>query len=254
MAANENTGLLEDREAPGGAQLTDEIDAKIRHAFVQKVYGILGFQLILTTVLGGIVMTWGQESTITSPALFAFLTVFSIAVTIGIMCVFMCNPETMRRSPTNYILLFVFTTAQSVLVGIICVQYTKESVLVGLSITALVVLALTIFSFQTACDFSGMGPYLMVGLMVMCGLGFALSFASICGWKGQAFSAVRMAFAACGALLFSFYIVYDTQLIVGGKHQKFRFSIDDYAFAAITLYMDIINLFIYMMELLGTRR
>lgn len=32
----------------------------------------------------------------------------------------------------------------------------------------------------------------------------------------EAFKIIRLIFAACGAMLFSFYIVYDTQLIVGG--------------------------------------
>jgi hypothetical protein len=48
------------------------------------------------------------------------------------------------------------------------------------------------------------------------------------------------------------YLVYDTQLIVGGNHRKHQFSIDDYAMAAICLYIDIIQLF--LMFLCGRRR
>ena len=57
-----------------------------------------------------------------------------------------------------------------------------------------------------------------------------------------------------GSLLFSFFIVYDVQLIAGGKHQKMRFGLDEYAFAALILYMDIINLFLHILSLLGERR
>ena len=38
-------------------------------------------------------------------------------------------------------------------------------------------------------------------------------------------------YAGFGCLIFSFYIVYDTQLIVGGKHAKHQFGVDDYVFA-----------------------
>jgi len=72
-------------------------------------------------------------------------------------------------------------------------------------------------------------------------------------WPG-AYSILNTIYACAGATLFSFYIVYDTQLIVGGTHKKHQFSIDDYAFAALNLYMDIINLFLMLLSLLGNRK
>ena len=51
--------------------------------------------------------------------------------------------------------------------------------------------------------------------------------------------------------LFSCYIVWDVQMIVGGKHQRAnQFGPDDYIIAAIALYLDIVNLFLYLLELL----
>ena len=37
--------------------------------------------------------------------------------------------------------------------------------------------------------------------------------------------------------MFSLFIVYDTQLIIGGKHHSHQFSIDEYVFAALSLYI-----------------
>ena len=65
---------------------------------------------------------------------------------------------------------------------------------------------------------------------------------------------VNMIYCAIGVLIFSMYVVYDTQLIIGGKHKKFQFSVDDYIFAALALYLDIINLFLYILALLGNNR
>ena len=38
---------------------------------------------------------------------------------------------------------------------------------------------------------------------------------------------------------------------VGGKHSKYRFGVDDYCMAAINLYMDIVQLFLYLLQILG---
>merc|ERR1740121_884578 len=192
----------------------------------------------------------------TSPTVILFLMFGSLAISISTMCVFMCRPDLMRQSPTNYILLTLFTLAQSITVGVICVQYTQESVLIALGITCLVVVGLTVFACQTTYDFTGFGPYLFCGCLVLMGFGFALGIASLFGLNDQdhpAFQSLNICHAAMGALLFSAYIVYDTQLIIGGKH-KHRFSIDDYAMAAISLYMDIIQLFLHLLRIFGKRR
>jgi len=190
----------------------------------------------------------------TNPGLVMFFMFLSLAITIGIMCVFMCKPGLMRTTPTNYVLLFLFTIAESILVGCICTQYTQESVLIVTGITAFVVFALTLFACQTSYDFTGMGPYLFCGMMVLCAMSFVFWIAAMMGLgSSPAFQTMRLLYAAGGALLFSCYIVYDTQLIMGGKH-KMKFSIDDYCMAAINLYMDIIQLFLFLLRLFGQRK
>merc|ERR1719335_161429 len=102
-------------------------------------------------------------------------------------------------------------------------MYTADSVAFVFGMTAVVVLSLVAYACQTKRDFSGAGPYLFVALIVM-------MFCGILMW----FFASRMLeiiYATFGTLLFSFYIVFDVQMIVGGKHSRLRFSVDDYAFA-----------------------
>lgn len=60
------------------------------------------------------------------------------------------------------------------------------------------------------------------------------------------------AYAALGAFVFSLFIVYDTQLIMGGKHSH-QFGVDEYVFAALTIYVDIIQLFLFVLRLFGNR-
>jgi protein lifeguard len=62
-----------------------------------------------------------------------------------------------------------------------------------------------------------------------------------------------MIYASLGALLFSCYLVFDTQLMMGGKH-KYSISPEEYIFAALNLYLDIINIFLYILALVGGSR
>ena len=50
---------------------------------------------------------------------------------------------------------------------------------------------------------------------------------------------------------FSGYILYDTQLLIGKRRNEY--SIDDYIFVALNLYIDIINLFLDILKLFGNR-
>eukprot|EP00931_Biecheleriopsis_adriatica_P098777 TRINITY_DN7287_c0_g1_i2.p1 TRINITY_DN7287_c0_g1~~TRINITY_DN7287_c0_g1_i2.p1 ORF type:complete len:258 (+),score=53.39 TRINITY_DN7287_c0_g1_i2:82-855(+) len=257
MAATneERTPLISDsgvQEVP--EELSGVSSTAIRNGFVQKVYGILGAQLVVTALVGGLVMNYANTLKASSPATLVTLLVLSSVASLSMMFVFMCCPDTMRHTPTNYILLSVFTLAESVMVGFISASYTQESVLIVLAITCFVVLGLTLFACQTTYDFSGFLPYAVAACMVLCGFGFIMMFASMLGASGPAFQTMRLVYAFFGALLFSFFIVLDTQMIVGGKHHKYQFSVDDYCMAAINLYLDIVQLFLYLLQLFGDRR
>ena len=47
-----------------------------------------------------------------------------------------------------------------------------------------------------------------------------------------------------GALLSCLYVVYDTQMMLGGQH-RYALDPEDYVFASLNLYLDVINIFLY---------
>jgi FtsH-binding integral membrane protein len=57
---------------------------------------------------------------------------------------------------------------------------------------------------------------------------------------------------ALGVIIFGIYIIIDTQLIMGSH--KYGITMDDYILGALILYIDIIQLFIYILRLLSERR
>ena len=60
-------------------------------------------------------------------------------------------------------------------------------------------------------------------------------------------------YGSVGALIFSLYIVYDTQLMMGGKH-KYSLSPEEYIFAALNIYLDVVQLFMYILMIVGGSR
>jgi len=216
----------------------------VRNGFVRKVYGIVAVQLAITFVIAGAISQAVPPATLAkflTPA-----TVISVGGLLALQCFIMMSPESMKHSPTNYIVLLVFTVLQSVLVGIICCVYEAESVALAFGVTMGIFMGLTICAFTTKIDFTGMGGYLLAGLI---GLFFSSLFFCFIPMK----TAMVMR-AGLGATLFSFYIVYDTQLIMGGQHKKHQFSIDEYVWAALNIYLDIINLFIKVLQLMGEKK
>jgi FtsH-binding integral membrane protein len=112
-------------------------------------------------------------------------------------------------------------------------------------ICAAVCFGLTMFAFQTKWDFTILGGGLFVALIVLIVFGiFAMIF------PGRI---MILVYASFGALLFCLYLVYDTQLMMGGKH-KYSISPEEYIFAALNLYLDIVNIFMYILMIIGAAR
>lgn len=64
---------------------------------------------------------------------------------------------------------------------------------------------------------------------------------------------MTLIYSSCGAILFSIYLIYDTQMMMGGKH-KYSISPEEYIFGALTLYLDIINIFIHILSIIGASK
>lgn len=229
-----------------GETLSDKLDVQVRHGFIRKVFGLVFMQLLVTTVIAAPFSMYNASARMFIVNNSALIFVCSFLPLIMI-CYAMCNPSVVRDYPKNYIFLSLITLVFGLLVGVITAQYTAASVVYAAGMTCFITLGLMCFAMQTKYDFTGMGPYLYVMLLVLCGVSFLMIFLPYS-------RTVEVMYSGCGACLFSFYIVYDTQLIVGGKHASHRFGIDEYAFAALNLYLDIIQLFLHLLRIFGERR
>ena len=96
---------------------------------------------------------------------------------------------------------------------------------------------------MTKTDFTTCGPYLLMIVMVLMIFGIVAIF-----WRNSIF---QLIYACLGALVFSIYLIYDTQLILGKG--TYSYSLDEAYLAAIQLYMDIINIFLFILQIVGGR-
>lgn len=126
--------------------------------------------------------------------------------TIVLMCAIACCESARRTSPTNLILLGAFTLCESIVVGFISSVYDTKIVLMAIAVTAAIVIGLTLFAFQTKYDVTSMGGALCIVLLIftigsiVVGLFFRTEF-------------THFLMACVGAVIFSMYIVYDTQVM-----------------------------------------
>ncbi|CAH1759338.1 3404_t:CDS:2 [Entrophospora sp. SA101] len=189
-----------------------ECDLSVRMAFVRKVYSILFVQILFTTIMAAFTMyndnfkTWVQSNFSTILILFGLIW--------------------KRRSyPTNFILLSTFTLAEAYTVGTFVTFYETELVLQAFLITVGLFLGLTLFTFQSKYDFSGLLPFI-VSLFFPFNGTFDLIIAS------------------ATAIIFCGFIIYDTDQITK------RLSPEEYIVASVDLYLDFINLFISILRIL----
>jgi hypothetical protein len=145
-----------------------------------------------------------------------------------------------ERYPANYALLLVLTLCISLDVGYICaVLYAQglgQLVLQALTMTVVLFSGLTLWTFCSGSDFSFLGGFLLVALGVL----------TVTGLLGFLFPGLvnNLVYSFGGALIFCGYIVFDTWRV------SEKFGYDDYIVAAIELYLDVVNLFLYILDIL----
>jgi FtsH-binding integral membrane protein len=109
--------------------------------------------------------------------------------------------------------------------------------------TAGLVFGLTIYAFTTKTDYTAYG-----GLIWACGTILVL-FSLFTVFFGVT---LKLIFCTIAILIFSLYLVFDTQTIMGGEGKYAEIEKDDYILGAIILYLDIINIFLYLVQILST--
>ena len=235
---NENTSPSEESDEIAESS----IQASVRAGFVRKVYGILSIQLIIT--FGAVLLCQLKpikQAIFSHPALSGNLVIFaSLSFLVLFLCLACCR-DLSKKVPYNYIFLLAITLCEAISCSIAASIYSFQIVALALLLTIVTTLAITFYACTTKTDFSlcRMGLYVLFSQMFVIGL-IAVLFRIKSLYTFYTFGMTFMV---------GIYLVYDTQLILGKLGMGY--SVDDYIFATLEIYMDIIRLFLLILRILA---
>ncbi|KAF2168843.1 hypothetical protein M409DRAFT_20858 [Zasmidium cellare ATCC 36951] len=213
-----------------------EATLPIRMQFIRKVYAILTVQLLLTTALSSVsFFNKSYKDWIQGNQWMLWVSVFGA---LGFMLLTFWK----RKSyPMNLAFLGVFTALEAYSISVITSFYQSRIVLQALIFTLGIFVFLSLFACQTKYDFTSWMPYLFGALWVLIIFGFMAAFF-------PRTSGIELGYGIIAALIFSGYILVDTQLIIRHYH------VEEEIAAAISLYLDVLNLFLAILRILNSQQ
>ncbi|XP_016990503.1 protein lifeguard 1 isoform X2 [Drosophila rhopaloa] len=214
-------------------------DQSIRKGFVRKVFGILLVQLLFTcAVMAAFVYHEPTKHFVQSNLIVVFV---AMIVNIVVLIMIVCVESVRRKHPVNLIFLAIFTFTMSLLLGTASSLMDSNLVLVAVGITAVLVIALSVYAMQTKYDYTAMGGVMLTFVMILLVL-------TVCRFSMPGF-VDSLPIAGLCALIACFFLIYDMQSIIGGNRAE-QLDPEEYVFAALTLYLDVVRIFIYILRIL----
>ncbi|GGE00856.1 MULTISPECIES: Bax inhibitor-1/YccA family protein [Rhizobium] len=232
------------------AQTGEMIDQGLR-AYMLKVYNLMALGLAITGVAAylsfqfafanGELTAFGQAIYVSPLKWVVILAPLALVFFLS----FRIHTMTVAAAQTTFA---VYAALVGLSLSSIFLIYTGQSVVQTFFVTAASFGALSLYGYTTKRDLSAMGSFLIMGL-------FGLIIASLVNIF-LASSAVQFAISVLGVLIFAGLTAYDTQRI-----KELYLEADDVAVAgrkaimgALTLYLDFINLFMFLLQFMGNRK
>jgi FtsH-binding integral membrane protein len=206
-----------------------------RAALVRRTYALVFISVLFT--IAGATFALSQPSLLQAVAAHPILSMIA-----GIAPLFAAM-RARESFPANIGLVLLFTSVMGVVISPVLYVYGRTQP--GLITQAAVLTigafgVLTAYAFVSRRDFSAWGSFFITGLWVLIGTMFLNFF-----FRNPA---MDLWLAGITVLVFSGLLVYDTWRI------RNVFGPDEYVGAAVTIYLDLLNLFMGILRVLGGRR
>ena len=217
-----------------------------RNKFILKTFIYFG-GLVVSNLLGMLSFMYLNTVFIRDNyEVFEFIYIINIMILLYCCIIPICNYTVYTKSPSKYIHYFLFLESSSYLFGELEYYYSINNsnnlLLTSGAITASTLFTLTLYTLFTKTDFTSYIDYIF-------GLSFALIFSALLNSFFHN-SIMQIFIVTSFCVVFCFYIMIDLQMITAKNHIMYKYSLDDYIFAAISLYLDVFNLFIYLLQCL----
>ncbi len=218
---------------------------RIQQAFLTKVYGWMCVGLLITGAAAWYTFDSGLWYDIAVNRMFFWGIIIAELVLVWTLSSKVATLSTVLSGA-----LFIgYSALNGLTFSVILAAYTLESIAEVFFLTAGMFLALSVFGFVTKKNLSGLGSFMFMGLIGIIGLTIMNFFIHS--------SAVYFAVSIAGVLVFAGLTAYDTQKLkemsvieLKGGEAAAKTAI----VGALSLYLDFINLFLFLIQLLGNRR
>lgn len=230
---------------------TAEIDEGLR-AHMNKVYGMMSVGMVLT---GGVAWAVGttpallailRDPTTLQPNILGWIVMFAPLV----MVFAFAGMINRMSAATAQLVFYTFAAVMGLSISWIFVAFTGISIAQTFFVTAIAFAGLSLYGYTTKKDLSGWGTFLMMGVI-------GLIVAMVINIFLQS-PAIMFAVSALGVLIFAALTAYDTQAIKNEYIEHAATGDQEWlaksaVMGSLRLYLDFINMFMFLLQFLGQR-
>ncbi|MEM1129772.1 MAG: Bax inhibitor-1/YccA family protein [Pseudomonadota bacterium] len=252
------------RANSGAGVRTAQIDEGLR-AHMNKVYGTMSVGMLITALaawaISGLAVTSDPTGAAAQIGANTYLTSLGAALYASplkwlimfapLIFVFGFSAGINRMSAaTAQTVFYAFAAVMGLSISSIFLVFTGVSIVSTFLVTAIAFAGLSLYGYTTKKDLSGMGTFLMMGLIgLIVAMVVNIFIAS---------SALQFAISVIGVLIFAGLTAYDTQRIKNEYVQHAHAADSEWLgkaaiMGALALYLDFINLFMFLLQFMGQR-
>jgi hypothetical protein len=218
-------------------------DAGLR-SYMLSVYNYMASGVLLTGIVAMLFARSGAaEAILVGPGILKYVIMFSPLAFVMVLSFGINRLST----GTAQLLFWAFATVMGLSMASIFFRFTGPSIALTFFATSAAFVSLSLYGYTTKRDLSGFGTFLIMGVV-------GLIVASLLNLWFQS-PAMTLAISAIGVLLFAGLTAYDTQRIksmyayVAGTDMMGKTVI----MGALSLYLDFVNMFTFLLNFLGSR-
>jgi len=217
-------------------------DAGLR-SYMLSVYNLMASGVLLTGIVALGLAATGVAAALFSHPILKWVAIFAPLVMIMVMG---AKSQSMSTGGLRTF-FFAFAAVMGISMSVIPLIYSGSSIATTFFATSVAFLSLSLWSYTTKKDLSGWGTFLIMGVVGLIVVSIANIFIQSAG--------LSLAVSAIGVLLFAGLTAYDTQKIkslyahVAGSDMQGKVVI----MGALTLYLDFINMFQFLLSFMGNR-
>ena len=224
----------------------DKQEIRIKNKFLAQVFGLMAIGLLISAVFAYTT----SENMVMRSIIFSNPMSFMAIILVQFGLVYAISGAIEKISSSTATALFLgYSALTGVTLSSVFLIYTQGSVFYTFGITSLTFLAMSFYGYTTSTDLTKMRSYFVMGLWgIIIASVFNIFFRS---------SGLNFLISIMGVILFTGLTAYDVQniskmnrMLEDGTELKNRMVV----VASLKLYLDFINLFLYLLRFLGQRR